>query len=155
MTLVWYVDTTKKGSHPEKWRDDTHWGQYSEQNQIALNMAFEKGTSQLYIMKEKWGCLVLVDLEKLQQYDDEKTVRYMKCHYSTGKLCRSWEDHYFCGACGAELEIRAGDWRLVDSCNPVAYCEGCWIAFLEVQLWNHLSDVVAFRNVVTLIASFC
>ena len=54
---------------------------------------------------------------------------------------------YCCGECGAELEIRAGDWRLVDSCNPVAYCEGCWRnweigcwnAFLEVQLRNHPS----------------
>ena len=33
---------------------------------------------------------------------------------------------YFCSVCGAELEIREGDWRLVDSRNLVAYCEGCW-----------------------------
>ena len=70
---------------------------------------------------------------------------------------------YFCGECGTELEIRAGDWRLVDSYNPVAYCDGCWRnweiggwnAFLEVQLRNHPSDVVGFRNVMVLIASFC
>ena len=33
---------------------------------------------------------------------------------------------YFCSECGAELEIREGDWRLGDSGNLVAYCEGCW-----------------------------
>lgn len=92
MTLIWYVDSTKKGSKPDKWRDDTHWERYSERNQTALNLAFQEGTSQLCIMKEKWQCEVLVDLDKLEQYDDEKTVRYMKCHYSIGNLCKSWEE---------------------------------------------------------------
>ena len=92
MTLVWYVDKTRKGSDPEKLRDESHWELYSERNQRALNIASEKGTSHLHILKEKWDCMVLVDLQKLEQYDDENTVRYMKCHYSIGKLCRSWEE---------------------------------------------------------------
>ena len=76
MTLVWYFDKTRKGSDPEKWRDQSYWELYSERNQRALNMATEAGTSKLHIVYEKWQSKVLVDLQKLEQYDDDDTVRH-------------------------------------------------------------------------------
>ena len=94
MTLVWFFDNTKGGSDPEKWRSSAHWERYSERNQVALNKATEEGRAKLEILKEKWNTMVPVDLQKLEQYDDSNTVRYMKCIHSLGILYRSWDEEH-------------------------------------------------------------
>ena len=92
MTLVWFFDKTKKGSAPEKFRHSEHWECYSDLNQLALNKAFEEGKTKLQIMKDKWGIMVPVDLQKMEQYDDSNTVRYMKCTHPSRRLFRGWDE---------------------------------------------------------------